>query len=43
MVPGIEAIQDVLEVLFESELGVESNSFLFVVRSWKIVDVNQKK
>ena len=26
--PGITAVQDVLEVLFESELGVESNTYL---------------
>ena len=26
VIPGIAAVQDVLEVLFESELGVESNS-----------------
>ena len=29
VIPGIAAIQDVLEVLSESELGVESNSKKF--------------
>ena len=32
MVPGIAAIQDALEVLSESELGVESNSKKFHLR-----------
>ena len=32
MVPGVAAIQDVLEVLFESESGVEGNSQKFHLR-----------
>ena len=32
MVPGIAAVQDVLKVLFESELGAESNSYKFYLR-----------
>ena len=32
MVPGIAAVQDILKVLFESELGVESNSKKFHLR-----------
>ena len=32
MAPGIAAVQDVLETLFESELGVKSNSKKFHLR-----------
>ena len=32
VVPGIAAIQDVLKVFFESELGAESNSLKFHLR-----------
>ena len=32
MVPGIAAVQDVLKVFFEVELGVESNALKFHLR-----------
>ena len=32
MVPGIAAVQEVLEALFESELGVESDTQKFHLR-----------